>query len=202
MNEQKPDNESIPITDGNWLLQKNVLNDLAKHLMKLKEIQEKYGIDDPHEIHRIRYWAIANFYSIKSELPEVTQQYLRLWAAEHHRKLVDSEQIEALSDTKSHRDDLAIKAREMVNHIKEYSGYANDWNIYDIWSNENDAEGLNLLDDPLVQDLFSHLKQDMPELSKFSSWDDMTFGDVPFELTTKILNKAAKRDFHGTCDIL
>jgi hypothetical protein len=201
MNEQKSNNESMPITDSNWSLQKNVLNDLANNLVKQRVIQEKYGINDIHEIYQIRDWAIAHFYSIKKDLPEVTQQYLRLWAKGHKRTLVDSEQIDALSDTKSHMDDLAIKAREMVNHIKEYSGCADDWNIYETWSND-DIEGLKLLDDPLVQDLFSHLKHDLPELDKFSSWDDMTFGDVTFELTKKILKKAEKRDFNGKCDIL
>ena len=201
MNEQKPDNKSNPETEGNWPLEKEVVNLLAEGKLGLQNIADQVGLDEPTQIHRIRERAIAHFYSIKKDLPEVTQNYIKLWAAQHNRKLIDSEQIDGLSYLKSHRDDLAIKAREMVNHIKEYSGCAYYWNIYETWSSD-DIEGLKLLDDPLVQDLFSHLKHDLPELDKFSSWDDMTFGDVTFELTKKILKKAEKRDFNGKCELL
>jgi len=103
-----------------------------------------------------------------------------------------------------HLDEISTAARELAESLK-----ANYW-PYTYTSKQVIAEDavdydntdlVSLLNSLQIKWLFSHVKDEFPQLSGLTRWDDLRVCDIDENLVDTLIKKAARREFQGDCEI-
>ncbi len=122
-------------------------------------------------------------------------------------KKVIAKQAEGAYDTdsmerqKRHWARLAERAQELLDYLKTYFPYTNDYLIVEIQISNDDFEGINLVDDFRTQCLLSHMKAELPEIENLKSWPELRISDISDSLLKALGLRAEKQQFEGKCEV-
>jgi len=202
---QKSVNDSVEAKHGilktRWDMEKEVLKTLAKRRYKPEQIARQHYLD-VRTIHRIRAKAIRDFPHIKRKLPRTVQDYLRSWAEEHGKELVEGIPYETRREKlKQHEEDLCKAANDILDKLYEYCTWPRNITIEEINVERNEPEATGFFTKKVIIGLLAHLQTDVEELKRFVRWEDLTPNDISKDLLDSISTKAAKREFKGKCNL-
>jgi hypothetical protein len=110
----------------------------------------------------------------------------------------DADNIE---NRKKHWQRLSDRAEEILNQLRNYYPYVNEYTIVECVVGEN-LEFDSLLRDYRSSCLFNHLKKEYVQLGELKSWDDLPINRISeWDLINILGSKAEKGIFKGTCPV-
>lgn len=109
--------------------------------------------------------------------------------------------IDAIERQKRHWTRLAEKAQELLDHLKSYFPFIEDYTIAEIAVNNDDFECINLMTDYRTKCLLSHMKAELPELEELKTWDDLKISDINDRLLDTLGLRAENQQFVGICEV-
>ena len=196
----KSDEAKRGIARTRWDIEKEVLELLADKYQPT-EIKNRCPVG-VRTVHRIRVKAIADFPAIKRKLSLKVQEYLRSWAKEHSKELIEEGPHKTQKERlRRHEEDLCKVARKVYAELCECCAWPADMTIEEINVERNDPKLVGLFLEKPVIGLLAHLQTDIEDLKPFARWEDLTPDDITKDLLDSISMKAAKREFNGKCDI-
>ena len=176
--------EQIPKEEAQWFkMSRDTFKALGRELIEMP-LEEVNTLPDD-----LRTWVTGVRKSYKGKLPDIKLGVLA--------KIKTPAAI-------THRNVLAKAVERLRSNLLPYFLY--DWDISLIEAvveNEDEDSDIaqQLQSDDTTKWLFSHMKEELPQLSDVDSWEAMKIRDITYGFLELLSLRAKQKDFCGKCDV-